>query len=105
MSRLLIEECEKFALYIANEDANTWNGLCRELTVLYKENDEEVFDFLALDCCYKVANEMLGNYFHRFCQDELKALFYRHSRGVIAHAAAEILFRIKRELEIGNYYE
>jgi hypothetical protein len=105
MSQQLIEECSKFALYIENRDANTWNKLCKELTVLYKENEERVFDFLGFDLCHKVVDGMYGNYFHAYCTNELKNLFYQHSRAVKALASQELLFRVKAELEIGNYYE
>lgn len=110
MSQRLIEECGKFALHIENRDAKAWNKLCREMTALYIDSkeqgeDERVFDFIGFDLCHKVVDGMYGNYFHAHCLDDLKNLFYRHSRAVIALTAQEILFRIKGELEIGNYYE
>lgn len=105
MSERLIEECDNFALYVANRDGDTWNALCRELTTLYRENDEKVFDFLGFDLCHRVVDGMFGDYFHRFCEDDLKCVFYKRSRAVIALTSQEILFQIKRELEIGNYYE
>lgn len=105
MSQLLIDECSSFALCVANNDAKIWNKLCCDLTVLYKGNEERVFDFLGFDACHKVVDIMYGNYFHAYCSAELKNLFYQHSRAVKALAAQEILFRIKAELEIGNYYE
>jgi hypothetical protein len=105
--QLLIEECSKFALYVANQDADAWNSLCRDLTSIWKENtgEERIFDFLGFDRCHKTVGGMFGNYFHAYCLDELKNLFYQHSRAVIALASQEILFRIKAELELGNYYE
>jgi hypothetical protein len=110
MTRELIEECHRFALHIENRDAKTWNNLCRELTVLYKCNkerggEEKVFDFVGFDACHKVVDGMYGDYFHAHCADKLKNLFYQRSRAVKALAAQEVLFHIKAELEIGNYYD
>lgn len=106
----LIDECKSFALYIQNRDAKTWNGLCCCLTEIWKEYNQEnskenVFDFLGFDQCHKVVDGMYGNYFHAHCRGELKNLFYQLSRAVKALAAQELLFSIKRELEIGNYYD
>ena len=102
----LIQECSKFALFVANRDADTWNGLCRRLTSIWKESESEKnFDFVGFNSCHRVADGMFGTYFHAHCQDNLRNLFYQHSRAVIALAAQEILFRVKRELQIENYYE
>jgi hypothetical protein len=105
--QLLIEECSKFALYIANKDAKTWNDLCRDLTIIWKKNlnDEKIFDFLAFDRCHRTVGGMSGKYLHSCCPAELKNLFYRNNRAVIALTSQEIMFRIKDELKIGNYYE
>lgn len=106
-TELLIQECEKFALYIANRDASTWNTLCCDLTSIWKKykDEERQFDFLGFDRCHRVVDGMYGNYFHAYCENSLKNLFYRHSRAVIALTSQEILFRIKAELELGNYFE
>lgn len=103
----LIQECEKFALYIANADAQTWNSLCRALTLIWQDHlgEEKVFDFLGFDRCHRAVDRMFGNYFHSYCPSDLKNLFYQNSRAVVALTAQEILFRIKAELEIGNYFE
>jgi hypothetical protein len=104
MNQTVIEESQKFVLYLENCDGNDWNSLMQQLSEIYQSRGGLLFFGLGFELCCVFAEKHFGQYWYSFCPQDLKYDFRLAQNSVILFAAAEILAGAGEEFKLGNLH-
>lgn len=104
MKQIVIDEAQKFVLYLENCDGNSWNQLMQQLSSFYQSKNGLFFFGFGIELCVNFAEKYFGQYWYSFCSQEAKYDFRLAQQSVILFAAAEILADTNAEFNLGNFY-
>lgn len=104
MKQIVIDEAQKFVLYLENVDGFDWNNLMRQLSALYQARQGLMFFGLGMDYCLNYVEKYFNAYWGSFCAQHVKYDFRMSRKSVVLFAAAEILAGASEEFKLGNFF-
>lgn len=104
MKQIVIDEAQKFILYLENVDGLSWTHLMRQLSALYQTRRGSMFFGLGMSYSVNYADRYFQPYWNNYCTQHVKHEFRVSKESVVLFAAAEILAGANEEFKIGNFY-